>query len=43
MHDMIFAREIGNEWSPERLKKVAADAGFKIVDSSKKECVYPHT
>jgi hypothetical protein len=43
MHDMIFAREIGNEWSSERLKKVATDAGFKIVDSSKKRMyVYPH-
>ncbi len=43
MHDMIFAREIGYEWSPERLKQVAADAGFKIVDSSKKRMyVYPH-
>ncbi len=43
MHDMIFAREIGNEWTFDRAKKVATDIGFKIVDSSKRRMyVYPH-
>jgi 2-polyprenyl-3-methyl-5-hydroxy-6-metoxy-1,4-benzoquinol methylase len=43
MHDMIFAREIGNEWTYDRAMKVTRDIGFKIVSSSKRRMyVYPH-
>lgn len=43
MHDMVFAREIGNEWTADRLRKVAEETGFKIVDSNKRRMyVYPH-
>jgi len=43
MHDMVFAREIGNEWPYERAMKVTREIGFKVVDSSKRRMyVYPH-
>lgn len=43
MHDMVFAREIGNEWRFDHAMKVARDIGFKVVDSSKRRMyVYPH-
>lgn len=43
MHDLIFAREIGHEWSMKRLIDTAQQAGFKILSTSKKQIyVYPH-
>lgn len=43
LHDMIFAREIGNEWTFAHAIKVATDIGFKIKGSSKRRMyVYPH-
>lgn len=43
LHDLIFAREIGNEWSSERLTTVCKQIGFNIESVTKKQLyVYPH-
>jgi 2-polyprenyl-3-methyl-5-hydroxy-6-metoxy-1,4-benzoquinol methylase len=43
MHDMIFAREIGNEWTYDRAMELCRNIGFKMVSSSKRRMyVYPH-
>jgi len=43
MHDLVFAREIGHEWSMKRLIDTAQKTGFKILTTRKKQIyVYPH-
>lgn len=43
MHDLVFAREIGHEWSMKRLCETAEKIGFKILSTNKKQIyVYPH-
>ncbi|MBX2895925.1 MAG: class I SAM-dependent methyltransferase [Cyclobacteriaceae bacterium] len=43
LHDLIFAKEIGNEWSLENLKSFVTQTGFRILEVQKKLIyVYPH-
>ncbi|MBX2916012.1 MAG: class I SAM-dependent methyltransferase [Cyclobacteriaceae bacterium] len=43
LHDMIFAKEIGNEWPLEKLKSFVYQIGFRILEVQKKQIyVYPH-
>ncbi len=43
LHDLIFAREIGNEMSMERAKKLLEDNGLTIIEQNKRRMyVYPH-
>ena len=42
-HDLIFAREIGNEWSVDKLTAVCKEIGFEIESITKRQLyVYPH-
>jgi 2-polyprenyl-3-methyl-5-hydroxy-6-metoxy-1,4-benzoquinol methylase len=42
-HDLIFAKEIGNEWQLESLKSFVIQAGFRVLEVQKKQIyVYPH-
>ena len=43
LHDLIFAGEIGNEWSLNKLTTVCKEIGFQIESVTKKQLyVYPH-
>ena len=43
LHDLVFAREVGNEWSSDRLTVVCKEIGFKIEFITKRQMyVYPH-
>ncbi|MDB5203445.1 MAG: class SAM-dependent methyltransferase [Ferruginibacter sp.] len=43
LHDLIFAREIGNEMSMERAKKLLMANGLEIIEENKRTMyVYPH-
>lgn len=43
LHDLLFSREIGYEWSFERMDKTVSKIGFKTIKASKKQMyVYPH-
>ncbi len=43
LHDMIFAREIGNEWTAAKLKLTGQRIGFQIESlTTKRRYVYPH-
>jgi 2-polyprenyl-3-methyl-5-hydroxy-6-metoxy-1,4-benzoquinol methylase len=43
LHDLIFAREIGNEWSVEKVTAVCKEIGFQIESVTKRQLyVYPH-
>lgn len=43
LHDLIFAREIGNEMSMERAKAILIANGLNIIEQSKRTMyVYPH-
>lgn len=43
LHDIIFAREIGNEMTMDRATKLLTDYGFTIIEQDKRTMyVYPH-
>jgi 2-polyprenyl-3-methyl-5-hydroxy-6-metoxy-1,4-benzoquinol methylase len=43
LHDLIFAREVGNEWSSQKLTAACKEIGFKIEFLTKRQMyVYPH-
>lgn len=43
LHDLIFAREIGNEMTMDRAKKLLQDNGLEIIQQEKRTMyVYPH-
>lgn len=43
LHDLIFAREIGNEMTMARAKKLLLDNGLNIIEENKRTMyVYPH-
>ncbi len=43
LHDLIFAREIGNEMSMKRAKQLLEDNGLQIIEQDKRTMyVYPH-
>jgi SAM-dependent methyltransferase len=42
-HDLVFSREIGHEWSMEKVCDVARVKGFRIVETKKRRMYgYPH-
>ena len=43
LHDLVFAGQIGHEWSMKKAIKVLNELGFEIMDHQKKQMyVYPH-
>jgi 2-polyprenyl-3-methyl-5-hydroxy-6-metoxy-1,4-benzoquinol methylase len=43
LHDLVFAGEIGNEWSLDKLTAECKEVGFKIESVTKRQLyVYPH-
>jgi SAM-dependent methyltransferase len=43
LHDLIFSREIGHEWSMEKVCDIALKAGFQISETKKRRMYgYPH-
>ena len=43
LHDLIFAREIGNEMTMDRARKLLQESGLEIIEENKRTMyVYPH-
>ena len=43
LHDLIFAREIGNEMTMDRASKLLQESGLQIIQEEKRTMyVYPH-
>ncbi len=43
VHDLVFSREIGHEWSMEKVCDVSRTTGFKILETKKRRMYgYPH-